>query len=108
MSYNRRINKIKEKGAKELHKLLCDYVIEANKNNIEKSKMQLYFDFEHRWERECRRLNLLHKNDVQFDKGAFKRMVDKKFASYSRKFFPEKVSLFKFVLLKLQKHSFES
>lgn len=94
----------KEIGAKQLFMLVCEYVSES----FEKSdtlKRELYFKKRSSWFSYCDKNNLKRSKIIEFDRGAFQRLVDKKYIELTKQFHPE-VSYFQILLLKTKIHSY--
>jgi hypothetical protein len=94
----------REIGARHLFNLVCQYINESYEKS-EVLKRELYFKKRSEWFQFVYRNNSKKSRLVEFDRGAFQRLVDKKYIEYTKTFHPE-ISLLKVMLLKTKTHSY--
>ncbi len=104
MSLEAKKQQRREIGARHLFDLVCKYVSDSYEVS-DTLKRELYFKTRSEWYSYCDRNNAKKSSLIVFDRGAFQRLVDKKYIEFTKKFYPE-VSYFTVLLMKTKTHSY--
>lgn len=104
MSKEQRKQSKREAGAKHLFDLVCHYVSDSF-GMPETLKKELYFKSRSAWYSYCDRNNSKGSRLVEFDRAAFKRLVDRSYIDFTKKFHPG-ISMIKLLMLKTKTHSY--